>query len=97
MATMQTWLNKLRGQREPQQSPDELERLIEQLREVRRQLDGVDSYFAMENDEDLLDAAIYHREALEARHRHLLRLARERNAAAAQPLILEDNRERWIN
>ncbi|MCL2107700.1 MAG: DUF2508 family protein [Oscillospiraceae bacterium] len=96
MATMHEWLNRLRKPRGPQ-PPSKQDSLIEQLREVRRQLDGVESYFALENDEDLLDAAIYHREALEARHRHLLRLAREGNAVAAQPPILEEARERWIH
>ena len=69
--------------------------LLEDIREVRRQLEGLQSYFALETDEDLLDAAIYQREALEARHRYLLRLARESNTCAGIPVVTEE--ERWIN
>jgi len=86
-------LQRLRG---PQAVPGEGERLLEDLREVRRQLEAVRSYFALETDEDLLEAAIYQREALEARHRYLLRLARRQGAAVLTvPLMDED--ERWIN
>ena len=71
--------------------------LIEDLREVRRQLDALQSYFALETDEDLLDAAIYQREALQARYRYLLRLAKESGAAATEPPVIPENKERQIN
>jgi len=74
---------------------DEQSGLIQDIREVRRQLEGNYALFAMEADEDLLDAAIYQREALEARHRYLLRLARESKATAGVPIATEP--ERWIN
>ena len=72
-------------------------RLIEDIREVRRQLEGVHAVFALESDEDLLDAAIYQREALQARYRYLLRLARETGAAAAGLPVEAEQRERWIS
>ena len=72
-------------------------RLIEDLREVRRQLEGNHAFFALEADEDLLDAAIYQREALQARYRYLLRLARETGAAAAVLPVEGEQRERWIS
>jgi len=76
---------------------DEQEQLIRDIREVRRQLEAAHAYFALETDEDLLDAAIYQREALQARYRYLLRLARE-NKAVAEGLPVEgEQRERWIN
>jgi len=71
------------------------EQILADIREVRRQLEGLQSYFAIETDEDLLDAAIYQREALEARHRYLLRMARENKACAGIPIVTEG--ERWIN
>ena len=90
MANITQWF------RRPQSVPDDREQLLEDIREVRRQLEGIQSYFALETDEDLLEAAIYQREALEARHRYLLRLAREtRTTAGAVPLMTEE--ERWIN
>jgi len=76
--------------------PDNKEQLFEDLREVRRQLEGVRSYFALETDEDLLEAAIYQRDALEARHRYLLKLARE-SGIAAHRVPLMNEQERWIN
>ena len=94
--TMQGWISKLRRpQEEP--SPDAREKVIGDLREVRRQLDGLQSYFALESDEDLLDAAIYQREALEARHRYLLKLAREQKLYAHELPVVGEELERWIN
>ncbi|MDR2686851.1 MAG: YaaL family protein [Oscillospiraceae bacterium] len=76
---------------------DERGRLIEDIREVRRQLEGNHALFALETDEDLLDAAIYQREALQARYRYLLRLARETGAAAAGLPVEAEIQERWIS
>jgi len=70
--------------------------LIQDIREVRRQLEGNYALFAMEADEDLLDAAIYQREALQARYRYLLRLAREQGAVGGIS-VEREARERWIN
>jgi len=75
----------------------EREQLIRDIREVRRQLEAAHAYFALETDEDLLDAAIYQREALQARYRYLLRLAKESNAVAAGVPVEGEARERWIN
>ena len=71
--------------------------LIRELREVQRQLDNVQSYFSMESDDDLLDAAIYQREALEARYRYLLRLAKESHASTRELPIIVENKVRQIN
>jgi len=76
---------------------DERSRLIQDIREVRRQLEGIHAFFALESDEDLLDAAIYQREALQARYRYLLRLARETGAAATGLPVEGETEERWIN
>ena len=90
-----TFLDELRKLR-PRKPPPARDQLIEDIRDVRRQLESVHSYFALETDEDLLDAAIYHREALEARYRYLLRLARERNTTVTI-LPVSENQERQIN
>jgi len=95
MATVHSFISRLRRQAEPA-APNSREQLLEDIREVRRQLEGIHSYFALETDGDLLEAAIYQRDALEARYRYLLRLAREsKTTAAAIPLMTEE--ERWIN
>lgn len=92
MAAHNTWLKK----KAAPQPPESETNVIGELRELRRQLEGLQSYFALETDDDLLDAAIYLREALEARHRHLLRLAREGHMQARHlPVTVE--KERWIN
>jgi len=77
--------------------PSEEERLLEDIREVKRQLKSNHAFFAMESDEDLLDAAIYQREALQARYRYLLRRARETGAAAAGLPVEAEQSERWIS
>jgi len=71
--------------------------LIEDLRDVRRQLDALQSYYAMETDEDLLDAAIYQREALQARYRYLLRKAKASGARAEESPVIPENKARHIN
>jgi len=73
------------------------ESVIEQLRDVRQQLEGIENYFELESDEDLIDAAIYLRESLQARERYLLRQAREQNVVAATLPIETESRERFIN
>jgi len=77
--------------------PGEQNRLIQDIREVRRQLEAAHAFFALETDEDLLDAAIYQREALQARYRYLLRLAKGSNAVADTLPVEGESRERWIN
>ena len=96
MQNLHDWVKKFRKPAEPP-ARSEHEQLIEDLREVRLAMESLDSVFAMESDEDLVDAAIYQREALESRYRYLLRLARETNAVAAEVPLTADNRERWIN
>ncbi len=54
---------------------------VEELRELRRQIENTRRLFGMENDEDLLDAAIYQMKALQARQRYLLKRARGEAAA----------------
>lgn len=52
--------------------------LTQAMQEVCGQLQSVDSRFAEETDEDLLDACMYERLALQARYRYLNRLVRRR-------------------
>ena len=93
---MHVWLKKIQRQgQEPKQAQGM--DVIAELREVRRQLDGIQSYFALESDEDLIDAAIYLRDSLEARQRYLLKLAREHNTVATALPIQQESRERQIN
>ena len=75
----------------------ERNRLIQDIREVRQQLEAAHAFFALETDEDLLDAAIYQREALQARYRYLLRLAKVNNTVADTLPVEGESRERWIN
>ena len=97
MARKHDYIGRLRGEGRAPAPPDERERLIRDIREVKRQLDDNHAFFAMESDEDLLDAAIYQREALQARYRYLLRLARESNIEAMAMPVEDEQRERWIS
>ncbi|HIS68594.1 MAG TPA: DUF2508 family protein [Candidatus Gallacutalibacter stercoravium] len=51
--------------------------LLQELREVSRQLACVEQWFQMECDGDLIEACIYQREALQARYRYLLSQAKK--------------------
>ena len=59
-------------------------RFLNELREICAQIKCTDMWFEMEEDEDLIDASIYQREALNARYRYLLRQAKENNISVAQ-------------
>ncbi|MCL2446562.1 MAG: hypothetical protein FWD06_07335 [Oscillospiraceae bacterium] len=76
--------------------PTPQENIIAQLRDVRHQLAAAQSYFAMESDEDLVEAAIFQKEALERRERHLIRQARKLQMEAAELPITTTTPERWI-
>lgn len=54
-------------------------RFLNELRETCAQIKCTDMWFEMEEDEDLIDASIYQREALNARYRYLLRQVKENN------------------
>lgn len=50
--------------------------ILEAIRDVCRQLDNARLRFEMESDNDLIEASIYEMEALRARYRYLLKVAR---------------------
>ena len=55
---------------------DQPHELLTAIRDVCRQLDNAKLRFEMESDSDLIEACIYEMEALRARDRYLLRMAR---------------------
>ena len=60
------------------------------LAEVHEQMELVRGRFAWECDHDLIEACIYEMEALDARRRYLLGVARRNNIRAVRPLYLTD-------
>lgn len=68
---MKTWLGEhlLRP-------PVQEDAVVEAMQAVCGQLQSVDSRFAEETDDDLLDACMYERLALQARYRYLSRMVR---------------------
>ena len=55
---------------------DQPHALLTAIRDVCRLLDNAKLRFEMESDSDLIEACIYEMEALRARYRYLLRMAR---------------------
>ncbi|MFY9198206.1 MAG: DUF2508 family protein [Acutalibacteraceae bacterium] len=55
------------------------ERLLQDIRRVCRMIDDAYLRFQMQADEDLVEASIYEIEALKARYRYLIRLAKTKN------------------
>ena len=49
-------------------------RFLNEIREICAQIKCTEMWFEMEDDDDLIEASIYQREALNARYRYLLRL-----------------------
>ena len=58
--------------------------ILEEIREVNRQLRCIDRWFQMECNEDLIEAWIYQKEALHARYRYLMARARQ-NGISSSP------------
>ena len=61
----------------------ENESLLTELKEIGRMLTCNDAWFELECDENLIDACIYQREALQARYRYLLNAAKRQGVSAA--------------
>lgn len=59
------------------------ERLLEDIRVICRMIDDAYARFQMQQDDDLVEASIYEIEALKARYRYLLRLAKARNVTCS--------------
>lgn len=55
---------------------EDKKRLLEEIKEVGRLLACNDCWFELECDENLIDACIYQRVALESRYRYLLKAAK---------------------
>lgn len=51
--------------------------ILEEIRNVCLEMEVVGSRFEIESDNDLIDACIYELEALRARYRYLLRIAKQ--------------------
>ncbi|MCL2531325.1 MAG: hypothetical protein FWE40_04105 [Oscillospiraceae bacterium] len=91
---MRFFRQKQKNKAESQPTPQD--NIIAQLRDVRHQLAAAQSLFSMESNADLVEAAIYQKEALERRERHLIRQARELQMEAATLPISTTSQDRWI-
>ena len=56
-------------------------RFLNEIREICAQIKCTEMWFEMEDDDDLIEASIYQREALNARYRYLLRQAKKNNVS----------------
>lgn len=70
------------------------QKLLKNIREVCRMIDNAYMRFEYEADSDLVEASIYELEALKARYRYLLRLAKAQNISSIeiQPTRKKDRR-----
>ena len=70
-------VTEIRFRKRNEKSDDQL--LLEELRRLHKELDHAYDCFELLSDGDLVEATIYEIEALKARYRHLLCLAKQRN------------------
>ena len=56
-------------------------RFLNEIREICAQIKCTEMWFEMEDDDDLIEASIYQREALNARYRYLLRQAKKNDVS----------------
>lgn len=69
--------------KETQEVPAENQAILDEIREVNRELRCVERWFEMECNEDLIEACIYQKEALNARYRYLMARARQHGISAS--------------
>ena len=53
------------------------DKILEEIKLVKSQLHNASTRFDLESDSDLVEATIYEMEALKAKYRHLLKLAKQ--------------------
>ncbi len=70
-------VTEIRFKKRNEKSENEL--LLEELHQLHEALDHAYNCFELLSDGDLVEATIYEIEALKARYRHLLCIAKERN------------------
>ena len=74
--------------------PQKRERgLLDEIRLTVLQMNSVREWFDSESDADMIESCVYQLEALEARYRYLLRLAKERGLQC-RALMPENGDER---
>ncbi len=61
---------------------DNSQELINEIKDVCRQISCTERWFQAENDSDLIDACIHQREGLYAKYRYLMRKAKNDNLYA---------------
>lgn len=70
------------------------QKLLNEIREVCRKIETAYENFGYEQDDDLVEASIYEIEALKARYRYLLRLAKSRNVTSEANI--EKCKNEWV-
>lgn len=68
--------------KKPEPPRDESMEIVDEIHAVCRSLEIAFDRFRYGEDEDLVDAAIYEIEALKARYRYLIKLAKSKNVEA---------------
>lgn len=79
---MELALKRVVKERETDVQENDYWELISEIREVERKLAYTEDWFALEKDENLIDACIYERESLCARYRYLISLAKRRGVSS---------------
>lgn len=80
---MEITLKRIQQAVKPVEVPKQDTRVLEDLREVSRLLACNERWFALECNEDLIEACVHQRIELMARYRHLLQVARQQGISAS--------------
>ncbi len=67
---------------EKNEAQEESEQLLREIREINREISRNEGWFSEEMDEDLIDSCVYQGQALRARYRYLMRMARQKQVCA---------------
>ena len=79
------WIKSIWG-RPQEETPTERQRMIDQLHQVEKQLEQVESIYNLAQEDHLIEYCILERKALVARYSHLLRQIRLEQAPCPRPL-----------
>lgn len=78
METVLKLIQRVDGRAADNRKEQEKRRILEEIRDVARMMACNDRWFELECDENLIESCIYQREALRARYRYLLGVARRK-------------------
>lgn len=96
MKKLSTTIKKLLKKQEQPLQEKQLSYIITNVRELKKQLDGLENSFNLTSDTDLIESCIYEQNALMARYRYFIKLAKEIGQKQTQTVYIPAFEEKEV-